>query len=102
MVSEEPWPYLSVWRRGARGARFDEGGLVERIRIWGSVLTPLVVGLFRRADRLAGRPCRPVATMRLPAGRLPRTATDRSAAVTELCCLWVSSDVHGGSGSPFL
>ncbi len=37
----------------ARGARFDEGGLVRRIRIWGSVLTPLMVGLFRRADRLA-------------------------------------------------
>lgn len=37
----------------ARGARFDEGGLVQRIRIWGSVLMPLMVGLFRRADRLA-------------------------------------------------
>lgn len=37
----------------ARGVKFDEGPLVTRIRVWASVLTPLVVGLFRRADRLA-------------------------------------------------
>lgn len=51
LVSEELGRIRLAQR--ARGARFDEGGLVERIRIWGSVLTPLVVGLFRRADRLA-------------------------------------------------
>lgn len=37
----------------SRGVRFDEGGLFERVRVWASVLTPLVVGLFRRADSLA-------------------------------------------------
>ena len=37
----------------ARGVKFDEGGIVARVRVWGSVLTPLIVGLFRRADRLA-------------------------------------------------
>lgn len=36
----------------ARGARFDEGGMVRRIRVWGSVFMPLVAGLFYRADRL--------------------------------------------------
>lgn len=37
----------------ARGVRFDDGNLVQRIRVWTSVFTPLIVGLFRRADRLA-------------------------------------------------
>lgn len=37
----------------ARGARFDEGGLVRRIRAWLPVLVPLFVRLFRRADDLA-------------------------------------------------
>lgn len=37
----------------SRGVRFDEGPLVQRVRVWASVLTPLLVGLFRRADRLA-------------------------------------------------
>lgn len=37
----------------ARGARFDEGPVIRRIQVWASVLTPLIVGLFRRADRLA-------------------------------------------------
>lgn len=37
----------------ARGVRFDEGRLGERIARWASVFTPLIVALFRRADRLA-------------------------------------------------
>lgn len=37
----------------ARGVAFDEGSVVARVRAWGTVLTPLVVGLFRRADRVA-------------------------------------------------
>ncbi|MCH3943966.1 MAG: energy-coupling factor transporter transmembrane protein EcfT [Atopobiaceae bacterium] len=37
----------------ARGVRFDEGSLVERVSRWASVLIPLVVKLFRRADVLA-------------------------------------------------
>lgn len=37
----------------ARGARFDEGGIVERVKCWGSVLVPILVGLFHRAGVLA-------------------------------------------------
>ncbi|MDM8271457.1 energy-coupling factor transporter transmembrane component T family protein [Thermophilibacter provencensis] len=37
----------------ARGALLDEGGPLRRLRGWGQVLVPLVVGLFRRADELA-------------------------------------------------
>lgn len=37
----------------ARGVRLDEGGIVERLRTWASVFAPLIIGLFRRADRLA-------------------------------------------------
>lgn len=37
----------------SRGVDFEQGSLVERIRVWASVLTPLVVSLFRRADRIA-------------------------------------------------
>lgn len=37
----------------ARGAEFDEGGLMKRVRAWIPVLVPLFVGLFRRADDLA-------------------------------------------------
>lgn len=36
----------------SRGVRFDTGGMVARIRVWGSVLVPVMVGLFRRADRI--------------------------------------------------
>ncbi|MDO4429423.1 MAG: energy-coupling factor transporter transmembrane component T [Atopobiaceae bacterium] len=41
----------------ARGARLDEGGVLRRLRGWGQVLVPLVVGLFRRADELADAMC---------------------------------------------
>jgi energy-coupling factor transport system permease protein len=37
----------------ARGARFDEGGLVTRVRAYVPVLVPLFVNLFRRAEDLA-------------------------------------------------
>lgn len=37
----------------ARGVDFDGGSLARRIRAWSTVLTPLVVGLFRRADHVA-------------------------------------------------
>lgn len=37
----------------ARGAAFAEGGLWQRLRAWQTVLIPLFVGLFRRADALA-------------------------------------------------
>lgn len=37
----------------ARGAAFDDGSLWQRLRAWQTVLIPLFVGLFRRADALA-------------------------------------------------
>lgn len=37
----------------ARGAKFGENGLVVRVRAWATVLVPLFVGMFRRADNLA-------------------------------------------------
>lgn len=37
----------------ARGARFDQGGVVRRAGAWLPVLVPLFVRLFRRADDLA-------------------------------------------------
>jgi energy-coupling factor transport system permease protein len=42
-----------VVAQAARGARFDEGGLLQRSRAWVPVLVPLFVNLFRRADNLA-------------------------------------------------
>ena len=51
IVSEE-YRRIQLAQR-SRGVRFDEGTLTQRIRVWASVLTPLVVGLFRRADNLA-------------------------------------------------
>ncbi|MCR2034953.1 energy-coupling factor transporter transmembrane component T family protein [Adlercreutzia mucosicola] len=46
---------LAAVRRAqaARGATFDSGGLVGRLRAYGGLMVPLFVGLFRRADRLA-------------------------------------------------
>ncbi len=37
----------------SRGAPFGEGSLWRRLRAWQTVLVPLFVGLFRRADTLA-------------------------------------------------
>lgn len=37
----------------ARGVRFDEGSVVQRVQLWAAVLVPAVVSLFRRADRVA-------------------------------------------------
>ncbi|MRS12679.1 MAG: energy-coupling factor transporter transmembrane protein EcfT [Actinobacteria bacterium] len=37
----------------ARGARFDEGGLIRRTRAFVPVMVPLFVNLFRRAEDLA-------------------------------------------------
>jgi energy-coupling factor transport system permease protein len=42
-----------VVAQAARGARFDEGGMLRRARAWVPVLVPLFVNLFRRADSLA-------------------------------------------------
>lgn len=42
-----------VVAQAARGARFEEGGIVRRSKAWVPVLVPLFVRLFRRADDLA-------------------------------------------------
>ncbi len=82
LVSEELGRIRLAQR--ARGARFDEGSLVERIRVWGSVLTPLMIGLFRRSDRLAdsmaARCYDASASGRLPAPR-PLGPGDRAMLV---------------------
>jgi len=42
-----------VLAQTARGAQFNSGGLLVRIKAWIPVLVPLLVQLFRRADNLA-------------------------------------------------
>ncbi len=37
----------------SRGAQLDEGAVLVRVRLWGNVLVPMLVGLFRRAGTLA-------------------------------------------------
>ncbi len=37
----------------SRGAQLDEGGVLARVRLWGNVLVPMLVGMFRRAGTLA-------------------------------------------------
>jgi len=39
--------------QSARGAKFNQGGLITRIKAWIPVMIPLFVNLFRRADHLA-------------------------------------------------
>ena len=39
--------------QASRGAAFEGAGLVGRLRAYGGLMVPLLVGLFRRADRLA-------------------------------------------------
>lgn len=68
----------------ARGASFDNGTVIERIGVWASVLTPLMIGLFRRADRLAeamsARCYDAVSAGRLPAPR-PLGSLDRRVLI---------------------
>ena len=42
--------YAAQW---ARGAKFEEGGIWERLRVWFSVLIPVFISMFRRSDVLA-------------------------------------------------
>ena len=37
----------------SRGAQLDSGAVFARLKRWGSVLAPMIVGLFRRAEALA-------------------------------------------------
>jgi len=39
--------------QSARGAVFNKGGLIKRVKAWTPVMIPLFVSLFRRADELA-------------------------------------------------
>ena len=38
--------------QASRGADFEGGGLIGKLKMWGTVLIPMFVGLFRRAERL--------------------------------------------------
>jgi energy-coupling factor transport system permease protein len=38
----------------SRASRLDTGGLVVRLKAWANVFIPVIVGLFRRAEVLAG------------------------------------------------
>ena len=51
-VSMDEFQRVSSAQR-ARGANLDEGGVIERVKNWGSVLVPMLVGLFHRAGVLA-------------------------------------------------
>ncbi|MDO4437165.1 MAG: ATP-binding cassette domain-containing protein [Coriobacteriaceae bacterium] len=88
LVSEELGRIRLAQR--ARGARFDEGTLVQRIGVWSSVLTPLMIGLFRRADRLAdamaARCYDASAAGRLPSPR-PLAMQDRWALAIGFACI---------------
>lgn len=55
IVSEEFFRVQLAQR--SRGVDFSGGSILHRIRAWASVLTPLVVSLFRRADRLGESMC---------------------------------------------
>ncbi len=37
----------------SRGARFEQGGIADRVKCWSMVLIPVIVGMFRRAETLA-------------------------------------------------
>lgn len=39
--------------QASRGAAFEDAGLVRRLRAYGGLMVPVLVGLFHRADRLA-------------------------------------------------
>ncbi len=73
--------------QAARGVSFA-GGVLKRVRAWGTVITPLVVGLFRRADRIAesmdARGFEPHAHRARPR---PLTARDRFALIGGLCTM---------------
>ena len=83
----------------ARGASFDRGPLLRRIRMWATVLTPLIVGLFRRADRLAAamsaRCYAGAGAVQVPRRALP--ASDRAvlAGIGLMCAVTVALALKG-------
>ena len=82
-----------------RGVRFDDGPLHRRIAAWSAVLTPLIVGLFRRADRLAAamaaRCYAGAGAVQVP--RRPLAAHDRWVlfAVTVICACTLALALRG-------
>lgn len=82
-----------------RGVRFDEGSLLRRVRAWAAVLTPLIVGLFRRADRLAAamaaRCYAGAGAVQVP--RQPLTGCDRIAmlVIAAVCALTFALALKG-------
>jgi energy-coupling factor transport system permease protein len=87
-----------VLAQTARGAQFDSGGIVARVKAWIPVLVPLLVQLFRRADNLAlameSRCYTGQGRTRLR--ELKWRASDTVAVVT-VCALCVAAAVVGRS-----
>lgn len=81
----------------ARGARFDEGGFWAHLKAWGAVFIPLMVALFRKAQRLGtalDARCYGAATRRTVLhpfcmGRMDRTALVVGCALcVAVAALW--------------
>lgn len=78
--------------QASRGARFASGGLLVRVRAWGGAFTPLFVGLYRRADRLAASmTSRCYGATRVPTRLHERrlgagSAVAMACAAVALCC----------------
>lgn len=83
IVSEE-FSRVQLAQR-SRGVDFERGGLIERVRSWASVLTPLVVSLFRRADRLGESMTARCYTDSSLAGEPARTLAARDRALLAGC-----------------
>ena len=84
VVSEEAARIRLAQR--ARGVDFEGGSVFARVRAWATVLTPLVVGLFRRADRIAesmDARCYGQASQ-VEAPRVPLAARDRMVVAAGL------------------
>lgn len=70
----------------SRGVRFDEGNIIERLRSWISVIVPLVVVMFVRADALAqAMECRSYGKYDVCARTAEKlTLTDRTIAIVAI------------------
>lgn len=68
----------------ARGADFESGSLLSRVRAWGRVLTPLIVRLFLQAEELAR-----ALDARCYNGAVSRSAGGEKAGIRSIACLVV-------------
>ena len=67
----------------ARGAHFADGRIITRLKTWGSVMVPMFVALFRRADSLAiAMDARAYGGHRVADGGISRTALSPMAPLS--------------------